>query len=468
MENTLKDKNPLANEAIGKLMIRFAIPCIISLLVNSLYNIVDQIFIGRGVGYLGNGATNVVFPITVVSIAFALLIGDGGAAFLSLKLGANSKKRAKEGVENSLIMLLFTGLIFLLSGILFLKQVVIFFGATELILPYAMDYGKIIVWGLPFFIMGIGLNSIIRANSSPKYAMFSMIVGAVINVILDPVLIFVFNMGVKGAAIATIIGQIASFTISASYILRFKSINIDITKIRFSPDTAKKVLGLGASSFINNISITIVIAVTNNMLVYYGAQSVYGAEIPLSALGIVMKVNHIMVSMLMGIAIGAQPIIGFNYGAGNFKRVKTAYLMSITASTTIAAIGSAFFIFFPGLIVNVFGAQDPLYNEFARMCFQIFLRLCILTGFQFVSGIFFQAIGHPKEASLISLSRQIIFLTPASIILPRFFGVKGILFAGPVADSLSFILAITLVILKMKDLDMKHKSLERKIIETPV
>lgn len=465
MEQTKRNQSPFATEPIGKLIMKFAIPCVISLLVNALYNIVDQIFIGQGVGYLGNGATNVVFPITVIALAFALLIGDGGAAFLSLQLGKGDKKSAQKGVGNAVTMVAIAGVIMLIVSLLFLKPIVHVFGATEKLLPYALDYGYIIALGLPFMMISTAINSMIRADGSPQFAMMSMLLGAVMNTILDPVFIFVFKMGVQGAAIATILGQIASFVLSLVYMKKFKSVEINKNAIKLDMNICKRVLGLGVSSFITQISITIVIGVTNNMLTKYGAQSVYGAEIPLTAMGIVMKVNQILISILVGIAVGSQPIIGFNYGAGNYHRVKKTLKIAVIAAEVVTFI--AFFIFqlFPIEVVSIFGSEEGLYNQFAVKCFRIFLLFCMLNGFQTVAGIYLQAIGKPVKSAIVSLSRQIVFLVPASIIIPKFLGVEGVLWAGPVADGLAFILALVLVVLEIRHLNESHKALNVEGLE---
>ena len=447
------EKNPFETENIGKLIMKFAIPCVISLVVNSLYNIVDQIFIGQGVGFLGNAATNMAFPLVTISMAFALLLGDGCAAYLSLKLGAGDRDSAARGVGNTLSMLGIAGLFFLIFGLVLMKPLLYLFGATEVVMPYAMSYTSVIIIGLPFVIMGTGLNSIIRADGSPKFAMVSMLVGAALNTILDPIFIFVFDMGVFGAAVATIIGQIATFCISFCYIKRFKNIQFTPELLKIKSSVAKTVMAFGASSFIIQMAITLVVIVMNNTLSYYGAMSVYGSEIPLSALGIVMKVNQILMSVLIGIAAGSQPIIGYNYGAGNYERVKKTYLISVSIATGCALIGFCMFIFFPQSIINVFGQEEALYNQFALKCFRIFLMMCALNGFQIVSSTFFQAIGKPVKAAALSLSRQILFLIPMLIVLPKIFGVEGALYSGPVADFAAFLLAAFFIAHEMRNLN---------------
>ena len=315
MENAVPEKrSPFATEPIGRLIVKFAVPSVIALLVNSLYNIVDQIFIGNGVGYLGNGATNIVFPITIIVLALAMMIGNGGAAFLSLKLGEGNTKEAQRGVGNAVMLVTVASLVLTAVFLIWIDPILTLFGATDTLRPYALEYGWVIGIGLPFMMISGAINSMIRADGSPKYAMFSMIIGAVLNVILDAVFIFVFEMGVRGAAIATVIGQVASFVVSVAYMPRFKTVHLRAEAFRPSGKTCGSIVVFGLSSFITQFAITIVMALTNNLLAQYGAQSIYGSDIPLTATGIVMKVNQIMISILLGIATGAQPIIGFNYG----------------------------------------------------------------------------------------------------------------------------------------------------------
>lgn len=453
MEQAISEtKSPFATEPIGRLIAKFAIPCVISLLVNSLYNIVDQIFIGWGVGYLGNGATNVVFPITIIALALSLMIGDGGAAYLSLKLGEGNIDSAKKGVGNAITMVTIVSIVLLAVFLVGINPILTLFGATDVLRPYALEYGYVIGIGLPFMMIPAALNSMIRADGSPKYAMFSMALGAVINTIFDPVFIFIFHMGVRGAAIATVMGQVATFIVSVVYIFRFKTFRFDTSALRLHGKTCKKVLSLGISSFITQIAITIVMALSNNLLAKYGADSIYGSEIPLTAMGIVMKVNQILISILVGISTGAQPIIGFNYGSKNLTRVQKAFDIALIASEIVAIIAFLIFQFAPMSVVSLFGSEEGLYNEFAVLSFRIFLLFCPLTGFQTVAAIYLQAIGKPAKSALLSLSRQIIFFVPAAIILPIFMGVTGVLWTGPVADGLAFILSLALIVYERKQL----------------
>lgn len=435
---------------------KFAVPSVIALLVNSLYNIVDQIFIGWGVGYLGNGATNVVFPITIIALALSMMIGNGGAAYLSLKLGEGEVAVAKRGVGNAVTLVTIVSILLAVVFLVWINPILTLFGATEVLRPFALEYGFIIGIGLLFMMISAAINSMIRADGSPKYAMFSMVIGAIINVILDPVFIFVFHMGVQGAAIATIIGQIASFIVSVVYMPRFKTIHLDASTFRLNGKACGNIVIFGLSSFITQFAITIVMALSNNLLATYGADSIYGAEIPLTATGIVMKVNQIMIAILLGIATGAQPIIGFNYGAKNYKRVKKALEIALIASEVVSIIGFLIFQFAPMSVVSLFGSEEGIYNEFAVMAFRIFLLLCPLTGFQTVTAVYLQAVGKPIKSAILSLARQIIFFVPAAIILPKFMGVIGVLWTGPVADGLAFVLSLALILYERNHLKKGH------------
>ena len=402
-------QSPFATEPIGRLIVKFAVPSVIALLVNSLYNIVDQIFIGWGVGYLGNGATNIVFPITIIALALSMMIGNGGAAYLSLKMGEGEVETAKKGVGNAVTLVTIVSILLAVIFLVWIDPILTLFGATDVLRPFALEYGFIIGAGLPFMMISAAINSMIRADGSPKYAMLSMVIGAIINVILDPVFIFVFQMGGKGAAIATIIGQVASFVVSVLYMPHFKSVQLNKSSFAPCAKVSVNIVIFGLSSFITQFAITIVMALTNNLLAKYGAQSVYGAEIPLTATGIVMKVNQIMIAILLGIATGTQPIIGYNYGAKSYHRVKKALEISLIASEIVSVAAFLIFQFAPMSVVSLFGSEEGLYNEFAVKAFRIFLMLCPLTGFQTIAAVYLQAVGKPVKSAILSLARQIIF-----------------------------------------------------------
>lgn len=448
----MEKENILGTEKIGKLIRKFSIPCIVSLVVNSLYNIVDQIFIGWGVGYLGNGATNVVFPLTIVCLAFALMFGDGSSAFLSLKLGEKKKEEAKKGVANGILASIVLAIFLCVIMLAFLPQLLNIFGCTDALREYALNYGYIIAIGLPFTMIGTTLNSIIRADGNPRYAMTSMLTGAILNIILDPLFIFVFKMGVQGAAIATVISQFITFIINILYIKRFKSIQIE--KKDFKPEFSiiGKVSMLGISSFINQMSFVVVMGVENNLLAKYGAESKFGSEIPITVFGIVMKISQILNSIIIGIAVGAQPIFGYNYGAQKFDRVKKALKTVLGLSVIVSTIAFILFQTIPDKLILLFGSGDANYIEFACIAFRTYLLLCICNGIQIPSGIFFQAIGKGVKSAILSLSRQIILLIPSMIVLSGVFGIIGFLYAGPVADGIAFAIAVILLILEVKHL----------------
>ena len=453
-----KEENILGTEKIGKLIRKFSIPCIISLLVNSLYNIVDQIFIGRGVGYLGNGATNVVFPLTMIGLAFALMLGDGASAFLSLKLGERKKEEAAKGVGNGIMMSVIISLLFCAITLLFLPILLNIFGCTDALREYAISYGRIIAIGLPFMMIGTTLNSIIRADGSPKYSMTSMVAGAILNTFLDPIFIFVLKMGVEGAAIATIFSQFITFILNVVYIKKFKSIKLDKEKFKLQINTCKKIVMLGISSFITQMSFVFVIAAENNLLAKYGMESKFGSEIPITVLGIVMKISQILNSIIIGIAAGTQPIFGFNYGARKFERVRKTLKIVLGIGVIISTVAFILFQTIPEKLISIFGSGDELYMEFACLSFRTYLLLCICNGIQIPSGIFFQAIGKSAKSAILSLSRQILFLIPSMIILGKMFGLKGVLYAGPFADGLAFVLAAILLTMQVKNLkEEKHR-----------
>lgn len=460
-----KEENILGIEKIGKLIRKFSIPCIISLLVNSLYNIVDQIFIGWGVGYLGNGATNVVFPLTMIGLSFSLMLGDGASSYFSLKLGEKKKEEAEKGVGNGIMTSIIIAIIFCIITIAFLPQLLNVFGCTEALKEYALNYGGIIAIGLPFMMIGTTLNSIIRADGSPRYAMTSMVLGAVLNTILDPIFIFVLKMGVQGAAIATVFSQFITFIINILYVKKFKSItlNKDAYKPKFK--TIKKVAMLGISSFITQMSFVFVVAVENNLLSKYGAESKFGSEIPITVLGIVMKISQILNSIIIGIAAGSQPIFGYNYGAKKFDRVKQTLKTVLGISVIISIVAFILFQTIPDKLISIFGSGDETYMEFACLTFRIYLLLCIFNGIQIPSGIFFQAIGKSSKSAILSLSRQIVFLIPALFILSSIFGLMGVLYAGPVADGTAFILAVILLAIEEKRLKQGNNIKSQALID---
>lgn len=445
--NEIERANPLGTEKISKLVIAFGVPSVISQVVNALYNIVDQIFIGQGVGYLGNGATSVIMPLTVLVMALALLIDQGAASYMSLKLGEGDERAVAKGVGNAITTLCIIGIALTVLFNIFLKPLCILFGATADNLPYALDYGRIIACGVFFFTIDTGMSGLIRADGSPKYSMVGLLIGCITNIILDPIFIFVFHWGVKGAAWATVIGQILNAIVCVSYIWKFKSVKLDKSCFALNGKTLWKICSMGTSSFVTQISIVIVMAVSNNVLVYYGAKSIYGADIPLTTLGIVMKVNMIVTAFVQGLSTGVQPIFGYNYGSGQKDRVKKTFYIVLAAATSFLILAFLVFQFAPMSIVRLFGSESDLYNEFAVKCFRIYLLVIPINGLQMIVRILFQSIGKPVQATILSLARQIVFLVIPTILLPMVMGVEGALWASPVAETLAFIMA--LIMLKM-------------------
>lgn len=452
----MEKENILGREKIGKLLAKFAIPGIISMVVNSLYNIVDQIFIGQGVGYLGNGATTVIFPMITFAMAFSLLFGDGSATFLSLKLGEKKDNEAARGTGAGIIGFVGIGIIITILYLIFLEPLCKLFGASEAILPYAKDYGRIITYGLPFCAVCAGGASIIRADGNPKFNMIGLFAGTIINVVLDPIFIFVFHWGVKGAAFATILGQFANAVLNIYYFSKkMRNVSLNRFVFRKSISYIPRVSKLGISSFITQMALVVAMATRNNVLVTYGAKSKYGSDIPVTTLGITMKTFTIIMSIVLGLSAGAQPIFGYNYGSGKYDRVKKTFKLVAVLSTIICTV--AFFLaqFKPLAIISIFGSESDLYNEFAIKCMKIYLMLIPTVGIQIMSGIFFQALGYPVQASILSLSKQIIFQLPVTILLPVFMGVEGVLWAGPVSDVLAFTTMIVMFLIYWKKIFSK-------------
>ncbi len=451
----------LSEAPIGGLLLKFSLPTVVSLLATALYNIVDQVYIGWGVGYLGNAATNVTFPLVSITMALSLLIGNGCAANFSLSLGQGDKERAAQYVGNALALQSGVGLALAILATIFLEPLLMLFGTTDKVMAYALSYGRIILLGTPMVMVTMGLSNIIRADSSPRYAMWSSLLGAIMNVVLDPIFIFSWglDMGVAGAAWATVISQVASFLISVAYIKKFRCIALAKRHLALRWSVVRPIATLGASSLLNHTTLTVIQIVVNNSLAYYGAQSHYGAEIPLSALGIVMKVNQIMMSLLVGIAIGGQPITGYNYGAGNFHRVRQVYFASVTMATVCAFGAFLVFQFAPDLIIGVFGHENDLYNDFARLCFRIYLFMVPLMGFQTVTAVYFQATGRPGKSIVLTLIQRLGFMVPACLILPLFWGLRGLLFSAPVADSLAMVVTVCYILPELKRLRSMEQGL---------
>ena len=452
------DENPMGCEPIGKLLNKFAIPSVIAMLVNSIYNIVDQIFIGQGVGYLGNAATTVALPITTISLAVAMLIGAGGNAFAAIKLGEQKKDVAEKTLGTVFFTMAILGVVMAILGLVFLVPMLKLFGATENNLQYSIDYASIILIGTPFVLCGVGGSNFARTDGSPKISMMSMVVGAVMNTILDPIFIFVFHWGVKGAAIATIMGQIVSAFIIMRYFVKNGKMRFRREYMRFDAALLKASIALGVSSCITQVSSVFLQIILNNSLVKYGNMAEVGGDIALSAMGIVMKVSMILIAVNIGIGTGAQPILGYNKGAGNYLRIQKTYKMASVVATLVSVAGWICCVAFPQYIIALFGNDNAQFTQFAVMCLRIYMFGIFLSGFQMITTSYFQATGQAFKASILSMLRQLIILIPLIIILPLFMGLDGIIYSGPIADIGSSIIIFFFAAAEMKKLNAKVKA----------
>ncbi len=463
----------LGEDNLRKLLISFAIPCVISMLINSVYNIVDQIFIGQGVGTLGNAATNVIFPLVIIFNALAGLIGNGASANLSLKLGEGDKKSANSVVGSAITLNVLASVVLSIIAYIFLPKLVYLFGCTDSVFEYAVSYGRIIVLGAPFMVFYSTLSSLIRSDGAPKYSMFILVLGAIINIILDPIFIFGFNMGVAGGAIATVIGQIVSAILAFIYIYRFKTVKVSRESLKINHNTFRS-LALGLSSFITQVTVLVLFIYMNNILTSLGAKSDFGADIPLSAYGVVSKISNLYISTVLGIAIGAQPIIGFNYGAGKNDRVKKIIKMVVFINFAIGIIFNIIFQVFPRQLAGIFiTPDDPSYErfmEFATLLCRVFMMVIALNALEMSTSIAIQSLGNVKKSIACSFIRQILLFIPISLILAYAMnmGIYGVLYAGPIADGVTFIAAIFILRSELKKLDNRSENIEDKIEETPV
>ena len=452
-KENIQAENPLGTAPVGGLIRKFAIPAIISMLVSAMYNIVDQIFIGQGVGMLGNAATNVAFPVTTIATALALLLGIGGASNYNLEMGAGREKKASGIAGTALSSLVISGAVLCVIVLLFLKPLLTLFGATKDVMPYAVDYTGITALGLPFYILSVGGNHVVRADRSPTYSMACVTAGAVINTILDPLFIFGFGWGIKGAAWATVIGQVVSGILVVVYFWKFRKMYLEKSMLKPKFSYLKAVAALGLASCINQIAMALVQIVLNNILRYYGAASIYGSDIPIACVGVISKVNQVFMAICIGISQGCQPIWGFNYGAEKYSRVRQAYRYSVTACTIIATGFFLCFQLFPHQIVGIFGTGSDLYFQFAERYLKIYMFMTFANGIQPMSSGFFTSIGKAKLGVVMSLTRQVLFLLPLIVIFPLFMGIDGVMYAGPIADAAAFALAIIFArreLMKMK------------------
>ncbi len=473
----------LSTAPVRKVMMKYSIPCIISLLVASLYNIIDQIFIGWGVGAEGNGATNIVFPLTVLVLAVATMIGDGACSFVSISLGRKDSESAHRAVGNAIVLAVLAGLAFMAVYMIFPQSLLRLFGATDevsdLTKYYAQRYFKWIAVGVPFYMFGQAMNPIIRSDGSPKIAMASTLSGAVTNIIFDPIFIFVFHWDVQGAAIATIMGQVVTAVISLVYITRMKLVKLNLRSFPLKGKLIGKFIPLGLTSFLSQFSLVLSMAVTNNMITKYGAVSAFAmggnADIPLAVQGIVMKFFQIVVSISVGMAAGCIPVVGFNYGARKFGRCREMMRRLLIGEFLVGLVALFFFEVFPVQLISIFGSDNPdLYFQFAKMTFRIYLCLvpldCVCKG----SFIFLQSLGKPVQSTLLSLLREVALAVPLTILLPMLFtsifgteaGIYGLLLSMPIAVLITFIVAVTVMIRNSRVLKRQEENDQMTVSES--
>ena len=448
----------LGTERIGKLMLRFAIPSVVSIVVNSIYNMVDQIFIGQGVGYLGNAGTNIIMPMATVLMALTMMVGAGTATYISLNLGRGEPDRAARGACGAMTVTVVIGLVMTALFECLMEPLCRFFGATDSVLPYAMAYGRIIVLGFPFSAIDCAFGDMLRADCRPKESVAGLLIGCVTNIILDPLLILVFHWGVEGAAWATIIGQALN---AVFYIWRcFHFTTIRLKKAYFRPrwKTVRRVCGLGVSNLITQLSSVVVMTVLNNLIILYGAASEYGTDIPLAVLGIVVKINQLAAGVVLGIATGSQTILSYNYGRGQYGRVKSTFKAAVLVSFLVMLVVRILFWLFPEEIIGIFGQESELYVAFAVKCFNIFLLAIPLAGVCAVVSVLFQSIGRAAVAAFLSLTRQILYFVPAMLILAPLLGIDGILWGAAVSDTLAFVTAVILLAVFWKKIFREAKT----------
>ena len=456
----------LGTERIGKLMRQYAIPCIISLLVGALYNIVDQIFIANAsyLGSYGNAANTVVFPLTVVALAIAVMIGDGCCAFVSMALGRNEVDKARRSVGNAVVLSIAGSLVLTAIYLVFADGIIAMFGGTvnEETFRHAQEYFFYITLGIPFYMFGQAMNPVIRADGSPRFAMVSTLAGAVINIILDPIFIFVFKWGMMGAAVATVIGQVATALLAVWYLLHMKVIRPAKTDFALSGSVCGRMLTLGITSFLSQISLVAAMAAINNMLRKYGAlDAVFGqaqyAQIPMAVVGIVMKFFQIVISIVVGMAAGCIPIVGYNMGAGKTLRVRDLFTRLLVAEALVGAVALVLAEGFPRQLIAIFGAanESGYYMDFAIKAFRTYLCMMILACVNKACFIFLQAVGKALASTLLSMFREVVFGVGFALLLPVFFGLDGVLYSMPVSDILTFVISAVIIVKTYRELNVE-------------
>ncbi len=454
------DANPLGTEKISRLIVQFSVPSVIALVVVAVYNIVDQIFIGRSVGYLGNAATNIILPFTTTVVAFGNMFSDGTASNMSLQLGSGREKTASHSVCNCVVCTLIAGFAALAVFEIFLQPFCRLFGATESTLPYALSYGRIIVLGFPLSMIDCALTGVIRADGRPRQSMMGMVIGCGTNVVLDWIFCLVLGWGVKGAALATIIGQGLNAVYYIFLLFRFRTVHPKKEYFRLNSGIVKKIMSLGLPSFITQISIVLVILVVNNIIVMCGAASKYGPDIPLAVMGITMKLCTVATSIGLGIASGTQPVWGYNYGNRQYHRVKSAFWIALISSTVIMVIAFLIFELFPEQLISLFGTESDLYMEFAVKCVRHYLAGTFMIGVGMIACVFFQALGRPVQSTVVSLTRQILILIPITLIFGYTVGLEGVIWGGAISDAGAGVVALIMIITNWKKLFPSEKKTE--------
>lgn len=447
-----KKENPLGYLPIPSLMLKFAIPSIIAMLVSALYNIVDQLFIGQAVGTLGNAATNIAFPLSTSCIALALLFGIGGASRFNLSMGKGDTETAPFYMGNALVMLFACGLVLCLVTEIFLTPLLIAFGSPDDVLPYAQEYVRITAIGFPFLLLTTGGGHLVRADGSPRMTMICNLSGAIINTVLDALFVLGFEWGMAGAAYATVIGQIFSAILVICYMRNCKTVKLERKHLRIRAKYVRAVASLGMASFCNQLAMMVVQIVLNNSLKHYGSLSIYGDSIPLACVGIVMKVNQVFFSIVIGLGQGSQPIESFNYGAKKYDRVREAYKVAIVLGLSISVLSFLLFQIFPRQIISLFGDGSELYYQFGVQYFRVFLFFVFLNALQPITSTFFTSIGKPMKGIFLSLTRQIIFFLPCLIIYPMYMGIEGVLYVGPTSDLLAAVVAVLMVSFEFRNI----------------
>lgn len=453
MENiTQKEHNPLGYAPIGKLLMQFALPSVVAMVINAIYNIVDQIFIGQGVGYLGNAATTIAFPIVTIILAVSTLLGAGGSAFAAIKLGERNEGQAEDTLGCASVTGLLAGILIAVLGLVFLNPLIKLFGASENTIEYARQYTSIILIAAPFNVLGVILSNFARTDGNPLLSMYSMLIGALLNVALDPLFIFIFRLGVAGAAYATAISQMVSAAVLIYYFFFKSTMRLHRRNLRISGSIFKSIAVLGISSCALQLASTALNIILNNVLVYYGDRDPVGGDIALSAMGIVLKISMIVISVCVGIGIGSQPILGFNRGAKQIDRVRKTYICALVIATSVTIIGWALCEIIPDTILLLFGKENPVFTEFAVRSMRIYLGGIFAAGMQIATTSYYQATGQPLKANIMSLLRQILLLIPLLLILPKFMGLNGVLYAGLFADLATGCIAAFFVVSELRKL----------------